>query len=295
MTTATTTTSRAFDATGPVSAKIDIGARADIWVGATNEARVTVDVTPRDPSRALDVRAAETTTVSFIDGRLSVALKHWRRDSWFTDGGAVLVAVEVPIGSSIDLYSGMGTLSADGEFGSAALVTGMGDVRVGTTADIRIKSGSGDVTIDGATGSVDVNTASGTISVGESTGSGRIKNGNGETTVGAVAGALEIRSSNGNIAVDHVTGDLTARSANGSIRVTEATSGSVNGTTTIGAIRVGVMPGTAAWLDLGSKRGQVRNLLAASDTPSSTDDTLRVTARSDFGDIVLHRSTEDAR
>jgi len=291
----TTTPAHSFSATEPIAATIDIGARADIWVGATSRPEVTVDVTPRDPSRALDVRAAETTAVAFDHGRLSVTLKHWRRESLFSDGGAVLVAVEVPIGSSIDLYSGMGTLSADGEFGDAALSTGMGTVRVGTSAGIRIKSGSGDVTVERAVGPVDIATASGTITAGDLEGSGRIKNGNGETVVGTIVGSVEIKASNGNIVVSHVDGDVSARSANGSIRVIEAVRGTLSTTTTTGAIRVGVSPGTAAWLDLTSKQGQVRNLLTAGDAPTDTTDSVRITARSGYGDVLLQRSDEEGQ
>ncbi|MBK4347055.1 DUF4097 family beta strand repeat-containing protein [Lacisediminihabitans changchengi] len=282
-----------FTAVGPVSARIDIGARADIWVAATSRSEVTVDVTPRDPSRALDVRAAETTAVTFEHGRLAVTLKHWRRESLFSDGGAVVVAVEVPIGTTLDLYSGMGNLTADGEFGDATLATGMGEVHLGTSAGIRIKSGAGDISVDRATGPVDLATGSGTISAGELEGTGRIKNGNGETTVGTIVGTLEIKASNGNIVVAHLDGEVSARSANGSIRVMEAARGSLNATTTTGSIRVGVRPGTAAWLDLASKQGQVRNQLAAADAPADTSDSVRITARSGYGDVLLQRSTEE--
>jgi len=291
----TTSPAHSFPATGPIAATIDIGARADIWVGATSRSEVTVDVTPRDPSRALDVRAAETTAVAFDQGRLSVTLKHWRRESLFSDGGAVLVAVEVPIGSSLDLYSGMGNLRADGEFGDAALSTGMGEVRIGTCAGIRIKSGSGDVTVERSVGPVDITTASGTISGGDLEGSGRIKNGNGETVVGTIVGSVEIKASNGNIVVSHVDGDVSARSANGSIRVIEAVRGALSATTTTGGIRVGVRPGTAAWLDLTSKQGQVRNLLTAGDAPADTTNSVRITARSGYGDVVLQRSDEEGK
>ena len=288
-----TSPAHSFTSAEPVSATIDIGARADIWVGATSRPEVTVDVTPRDPARQLDVRAAEATAVSFERGHLTVALKHWRRESLFSDGGAVVVAVEVPIGSNIDVYSGMGNLSADGEFGEAALSTGMGEVRVGTSAGIRIKSGSGDITVERAVGPMDITTASGKITAGDLQGSGRIKNGNGETVVGTIVGTVEIKASNGDIVVSHVDGDVSAKSSTGSIRVFEAARGSVDATTTTGAIRVGVRPGIAAWLELSSKQGTVRNLLTAGDAPDDSTDRVRITARSGYGDVLLQRSDEE--
>jgi len=282
-----------YSASAPVAARIDIGGRADIRVGASDRSEVTVDIAPRDASRALDVRAAESTAVTFQQGLLAVTLKHWRRESLFRDGGAVIIAVDVPIGSTLDLYSGMGDLSADGEFGDVALSTGMGHVRVGTSAGLRIKTGTGDVVVERATGVWDIATDSGKITARELEGSGRIKNGNGETVVNTIVGTLEIRASNGDIILAHVDGDVTAKSAHGSIRVAEAAVGSLTATTTTGAIRVGVRPGTAAWLDLSSKQSRVRSRLAAADAPADATDSMRVTARSGYGDILVHRSDED--
>ena len=56
------------------------------------------------------------------------------------------------------------------------------------------------------------------------------------------------------------------------------------------AVEAGIREGTAAWLDVASASGRVRNLLTASDQPAPSTDSLRVRARSACGDVVLRRA-----
>ena len=60
--------------------------------------------------------------------------------------------------------------------------------------------------------------------------------------------------------------------------------------TSYGAIEVGIREGTAAWLDVSSGSGQVRNTLTASETPEQTEDTVKVRARTSYGNIDVRRA-----
>ncbi|MDQ0078393.1 hypothetical protein J2S97_003592 [Arthrobacter oryzae] len=135
--------------------------RADILVVAGNRSDTVVNVQPRTAARALDARVAEQTTVDFSDGRLQVRLRPLRRYSWFGDGGAVDITVEVPIGSSLELKSGMGDLRCEGEFTSADLKTEMGYVRIDRCTDLRVHTGMGDVTVERVAGRAEIKTGSG--------------------------------------------------------------------------------------------------------------------------------------
>ncbi len=55
--------------------------------------------------------------------------------------------------------------------------------------------------------------------------------------------------------------------------------GEVRLETSYGAIEVGVREGTAAWLDVQSSGGLVRNMLTASGSPAGTEETAKVHAR----------------
>ncbi|WP_159802805.1 DUF4097 family beta strand repeat-containing protein [Arthrobacter zhaoguopingii] len=281
-----------FETSGPVGARIDIGARGDIWVGATDRAEVTVDVRPRNPSRSLDIDAAEQTTVEFVDGRLSVKLKQWRRHSWFSDGGAVVAAVEVPIGSSLEVSSGMGSLRVDGEFGDVSLSTGVGEIRVGTCAALRAKTGMGDITVLRATGPAELTSGTGRIDVDSLEGSGSIRNSNGETFVGEVTGDLQVKAANGDILIHRAGGNVNARASNGAVRIQEVHRGVITAHTSAGSIDIGVRPGTAVWLGLTTKFGQVRSGLDPADAPDDGHAAVQVRANSSYGDVTVHSSSD---
>jgi hypothetical protein len=54
------------------------------------------------------------------------------------------------------------------------------------------------------------------------------------------------------------------------------------------------MPGVAAWLDLSTGYGNVRNDLDAAGRPAPGEDTVEVRARTSFGDITVSRSAANS-
>jgi hypothetical protein len=66
--------------------------------------------------------------------------------------------------------------------------------------------------------------------------------------------------------------------------------GSVNAQTGFGAVEVGIADGTAAWLDLNTGYGQIRNALDTSGPPGPDDAKVEVRAQSGYGDITIRRS-----
>ncbi len=60
--------------------------------------------------------------------------------------------------------------------------------------------------------------------------------------------------------------------------------------TSNGSIEIGVREGTAAWLDVSSNRGQVRNALAASEAPEQAEETVKIHARTNWGNIDVFRA-----
>jgi DUF4097 and DUF4098 domain-containing protein YvlB len=280
----------AFATTGPVELTVDLSIRSDIWITAVDSAEATVTVRPRNPARSLDATAAASIAVDFADNRLRVGFTHLRLRNWLSDGGAVDVTIEVPIGSSLDLSSGMGTLDADGEFGAAVLRTGMGAVRIDQCGSLKVKTGQGDITVGGSTGQTDLTTGTGKVRVGAIEGSAVIKNANGETQIGSVSDSLKVNAANGDILINRADGDITVKASNGSVHIGDTGRGALTLATAAGAITVGIRPGAAAWLDLNTKFGRVRNTLAAGDGPAPSGDTVQVRARSSYGDISVHRS-----
>ncbi|HWB34509.1 MAG TPA: hypothetical protein VHA75_00640, partial [Rugosimonospora sp.] len=117
-----------------------------------------------------------------------------------------------------------------------------------------------------------------------------VKNSNGDTAIDAVAGDLRVRNANGAIEVERAGTGVDAKTSNGSIRLGELVRGSVVLGTSNGNLDVGIAEGTAAWLEVNTGYGQVRNLLENATRPEEAEQTVEVRGRTSYGDIVIHRS-----
>jgi hypothetical protein len=103
------------------------------------------------------------------------------------------------------------------------------------------------------------------------------------------AGPVKLRTT-GDIVLDRAHGDVNAVTSTGSIRIKDVREGAVDLKTAMGEIEVGVAEGTAAWLDAHTGFGNVRNQLNKSE-PKPGESTVKVRARTSYGDIVIHRSS----
>ncbi len=139
-------------------------------------------------------------------------------------------------------------------------------------------------------GPAEVSTGSGRVRLGQIDGNAVIKNSNGDSWIGEAAGDLRVNAANGSISVDHANADVNARSANGDVRVGGVTRGSASLKTSFGEIEVGIQAGTAARLDVHTQFGRIHNQLDSSDAPGPSDQTVEVSARTSYGDIVIRRS-----
>ena len=279
-----------FESADPISITVDI--LGDTHITASDRTDTVVTVEPMSPSRSSDVRAAQQTVVDYADGRLSVRSPR----SWvpFGRSPSVVVTLEVPTGSALDGTSQMGDFHGEGELGTTRVKTSMGNVRLDLTGELRAKTSFGNVTVDRVAGDADVTTSSGDIHLGEIEGTAVVKNSNGSTELDWVGGDVRARSSNGSVLIGHAGADVTARTANGDVRVAEVGRGEVVVETATGELEVGIVAGVAAWLDVSTRFGSVRNSLASADGPDQSEGTVGVRARSSFGDIVIHRASAGA-
>jgi DUF4097 and DUF4098 domain-containing protein YvlB len=121
-------------------------------------------------------------------------------------------------------------------------------------------------------------------------GTATVKNADGNTTIEEVSGELRFSSANGDISVGQAHTSVTAKIAHGNIRIGEVMRGSIQLETSYGGLEVGIRKGTAAWLQVGTRYGSVRNSLSAYDGPKQPDETVEVRAHTNYGDITIHHS-----
>ncbi|MGW2564566.1 DUF4097 family beta strand repeat-containing protein [Streptomyces sp. NPDC001514] len=277
-----------FDTPEPISATAHVEA-GSIQFTAGDRLDTVVEVRPRDPKRDQDVRAADQTEVTYASGVLTVRTP---KPNLLGLGrtGTVDVTVELPTGSRIDMTGAWAQVLGEGRLGEVRVKTSSGDVRLDTTGPLKLTASHGSITVDRVEGMAEITTSSGSLRVGLVDGPAVLKNSHGTTTVGAATGELRVSGANGDIEIRRAEDSVTATTAHGTLRVGEVARGTVQLETSYGAIEVGVREGTAAWLDVSSGSGQVRNTLTASETPEKTEDTVKVRARTRYGNIDVRRA-----
>lgn len=276
-----------FDTPAPISANAHVDA-GSIRFSAGDRPDTVVEVRPRDPKRDQDVQAADQTEVTYANGVLTVRTPKQRHP--FGRTGTVDVAVELPTGSRVEMTGSWAQVIGEGRLGEVRVKTSSGDVRLDTTGSLKLTASHGSISVDRIEGMAEITTSSGSLRVGTIDGTAVLKNSHGTTTVGAATGDLRVSGANGDIDIARAEGSVAATTAHGTLRVADVARGTVQLETSFGAIEIGIREGTAAWLDVSSDNGQVRNTLASSETPDTAEDTVEVRARTRFGNIDVRRA-----
>ena len=139
-------------------------------------------------------------------------------------------------------------------------------------------------------GSAEITADHGQIRLGTVTGDAILKASHGTVTVGQSGGDLDAKLSYGDLEITQALASVTAKTAYGAIDLREVSSGSIQVESGYGQVTIGVRPGVAAWLDLSSKIGHVRNQLAGDVAPDESERTVAVRARTASGDITVQHA-----
>jgi DUF4097 and DUF4098 domain-containing protein YvlB len=279
-----------FETNQPIVLSIDMSEGA-VHIIASDRTDTVVAVNPSDRDRSEDVEAAGKTLVDLANGTLSIrapkprgiAALGWKRS------GSVDLTVELPEGSSLRADAGMADFRCDGRLDDVDVKTGAGDVRLDEAGSIRVHTSAGHVAVEEANGRADI-VAAGDMTIGIVAGDAEVKNLNGRTWIGRVGGNATIKSANGDITIEDADSDVSAKTANGSVRLGQVARGSVTIRTASGELEVGIKEGTAAWIEATTKFGRVHNSLTSTDEPEPSAETVQVSARTQFGDVVITRS-----
>jgi DUF4097 and DUF4098 domain-containing protein YvlB len=261
-----------------------------IQIVAGDRTDTVVDVQPSTPSDQSDVEAAQRVRVSYANGALQVIGPKTGLFNFSNKTRSVNVTVELPAGSSVHGHVSVGDLNATGRLGRCEFKTSAGNVRLERTGALVLHTSTGQITAGDVAGNAEVHTSSGRIQLGAVEGSLDVKNSNGDTEIGGADGDIRVRASNGAISVQRAGGSVDAKSSNGNIKVGEVARGSVSLSTAMGDLEIGIAAGTAAWLDVNTSFGQVRNELTDATSPEDSDETVEVRANTSFGAITIHRA-----
>lgn len=280
-----------FDTPEPIIVTLDMSVANARFV-ASERTDTVVEVRPTDENEPSDVKAAKQVRVEYSDGTLLIKGKNPRPfEALSTKSWSVDVTVELPEGSQVQADASVGDFQSTGRLGECRFKSSAGHARLGRTGPLRVNTSAGHVSAESVAGDAEVTSGSGRIRIGEIEGSATIKNSNGNTDIGTIGGEARVRSANGDITVDRAGAGVDAKTANGAIRVGEVTRGSVVLETSNGELEIGIGAGAAAWLDVKTNFGQVRNALdETAEPPAKTGETVEVRAHTGFGDITINRA-----
>lgn len=263
---------------------------ADVRVTAGDRTDTVVEVRPSNAANPSEVEAAAQVRVDYADGVLRVIGPKYAFD-FSRKSRSVEVTVDLPTGSAVTAEVQAGGITGVGRFGATRIKTAAGHIRVEHTGPLHLSTAAGDVTVGSVTGTAEVSTGAGRIRVGEIDGTGIFKSSSGETGIDAISGDVRIRSANGDIRIEHAGAGVDAKTSNGNVRIGEIVRGSATLGTSMGDLAIGIAEGTAAWLEVDTSFGKVRNDLTGALRPEEADETVEVRGRTSFGDIHIHRSS----
>jgi hypothetical protein len=277
----------AFDTHESVNVTIELGV-AYLRIIASDRTDTVVEVRPTDESDPSDVEAAAQVRVDYAGGTLELTGPR-RAFDFSRKSRSVDVAIELPTGSNVAAHLLMGDVQATGRLGECRIKT-TGHIRLDRTGALNVRTGAGRINADTVAGDADLSTGTGRIEIGAIAGAAVVKNSNGDTTLESVGGDVRIRNANGDIGVNHAGAGVDAKTSNGDIRLGEVVRGAVTLGTAAGGVDVGIATGTAAWLEVNTGFGKVRNELNDALRPDAADATVEVRARTSYGDITIHRA-----
>ncbi|MFD1824447.1 MULTISPECIES: DUF4097 family beta strand repeat-containing protein [Mumia] len=178
---------KTFATTAPITAVVDIPA-GRIQLIATDRADAKVEVRPSDASKSRDVKAAEQTTVDYVDGVLRINAPA-PKNQILGSSGSVEVTVQLPVGSRVEAKAASAELRGVGRLGDVEFDGAAGSIKLDETAGVRLTLQAGDVSVGRLGGAAEISTVKGDISVAEAT-----------------RGALVLRTEAGNVSVTAAAG-----------------------------------------------------------------------------------------
>lgn len=279
-----------FDTPGPITVTLDLGVAGDLRIIAGDRTDATVEIRPTDETDASDVQAATQVRADYANGVLQVTGPKARPFDFSRKTRSVDVSIAVPTGSRVTGELQLGEVHCAGTLGETRIKTGAGHLTVENTAALHLDTGAGHVTADQVAGDAEIHTGTGNVRVGHVGGTALVKSSNGTVDLAGAGGEARVRTSNGDIAVGDAGAGVDAKTAVGAVRVGRAVRGEVTLATGAGDVEVGIAEGTAAWLEVKTGFGRVRNLMESAAQPTATDETVEVRAKTSYGDITISRS-----
>jgi DUF4097 and DUF4098 domain-containing protein YvlB len=175
-----------FNTPEPISAVLDVPV-GRVQLVAADRTDTAVEVLPADPSKSRDIKAAEEAQVGYSDGVLRIEIP--TKKQYFGPSGSVVVTVQLPTGSQLDVKTASVELRASGRLGDVAIKSAHGSIDLEDVASARLTLTAGDVSVGRLNGPAEIRTSKGDIRIAEAvSGAVVLQTDVGEVQIGAASG-----------------------------------------------------------------------------------------------------------
>jgi hypothetical protein len=273
-----------FATPGPIAATVQV-AGAQVRVAASDRTDTVVLVEPINEASPSDVKVASKTKVDFAAGQLTV-----KTTVSGNKNGSVAITIGLPADSRLVTNLAYSSIHADGPLGECELHMASGLAQLDRIGALQANIAGGEVAIGHIAGRAAIDGGAFAVRIGEVGGPVRMASSRGRAWIGHAAADLELSSGSGGFDVDRADGSVNATTGDGAIRIGWLTRGRAELTNGSGNIEVGISEGTAAYLDVNSERGSVRNSVAPPESADAPDTEVTVHARTRYGDIIIQRA-----
>jgi hypothetical protein len=279
---------REFSTSTPVRLSVTTGA-GSVQVDAVEGDRTVVTITP---SSGRSDAGQEAMAGALIEQRGDqIVVEVPRRSVGFLRRGSDLaISVVLPAGSTAEILSDSATLRTTGILGAVSAKSGSGAVVIEHAGEVTVHTGSGDTDVTRADGPVRVRSGSGDVAVHAAAGGCSVGTGSGDIRVERADGPLQINTGSGDVTVDDAANDVAVSTASGDHHLARVRRGQVKASSASGDVHVGVLDGTAVWLDVTTVSGTVHSALDRGEAPPEDEESVTVRITTVSGDISLARA-----
>ena len=269
---------RQFETPEPIELYVEIGkGKVEITAGSTTT--TTLDIEGRD---------ADEVEVTFENNRLTV-IGPKESGNWFGGGNRDLhVEVELPTASDLGVKTGSADIEIEGQVNEVRVKTGSGDVTCDTfTGAAQIDTGSGDVEISEAMAELRVKSGSGDMSIGNCLGNLNVSTGSGDVEVGTTSAKAVVKTGSGDLKVVTANSDISMSTGSGDMAIGTVRRGHVSLKGASSDLNIGIPAGTPVWADINTVTGSIRSGIESVGAPQEGQEHVELQARTVSGDITL--------
>lgn len=279
---------REFSTPTPIRLSVTTGA-GSVQVDAVEGDRTVVTITPSSGRSDAGQAAMAGALVEQRGDQIVVEVPR-RSVGFLRRGSDLAISIVLPAGSTAEILSDSATLRTTGILGAVSAKSGSGGVVIEHAREVTVHTGSGDTDVTRADGPVRVRSGSGDVAVHAAAGGCSVGTGSGDIRVERADGPLQINTGSGDVTVDDAANDVAVTTASGDHHLARVRRGQVKASSASGDVHVGVLDGTAVWLDVTTVSGTVHSALDRGEAPPEDEESVTVRITTVSGDISLARA-----